>query len=113
MRLFAYGTLQLTEVQLATFGRELVGRPDSLPGYRATMLKITDPDVVAVSGSAEHPIVTPTDGPAASVAGTVFEITADELLAADAYEVEDYHRVEVRLASGVTAWVYLQPAPTL
>ena len=32
--LFTYGTLQLEEVQLATFGRVLEGRPDALVGYR-------------------------------------------------------------------------------
>ena len=27
--------------------------------------------------------------------------------AADAYEVDDYHRVSVKLASGLEAWVYI------
>ena len=31
-----------------------------------------------------------------------------ELAAADAYEVSDYKRVRVALASGLTAWVYVQ-----
>ena len=31
--LFSYGTLQQENVQLATFGRRLEGRPDRLPGY--------------------------------------------------------------------------------
>ncbi|HEY1969456.1 MAG TPA: gamma-glutamylcyclotransferase family protein [Pseudonocardia sp.] len=107
VRLFSYGTLRQREVQLANFGRELVGHPDSLPGYSSTLVEITDPEVVAVSGSAWHPIVAPSDDPAASVPGTVFEITAEELLAADEYEVDDYARVEVTMASGVRAWVYL------
>jgi len=29
------------------------------------------------------------------------------LVAADAYEVSDYQRVSVRLASGLDAWVYV------
>jgi len=41
------------------------------------------------------------------VEGTVFCITADELLAADDYEVDDYTRVLVPLRSGVRAWVYV------
>jgi gamma-glutamylcyclotransferase (GGCT)/AIG2-like uncharacterized protein YtfP len=106
-RLFSYGTLRQREVQLANFGRELVGHPDQLPGYTSTMVEITDPEVVAVSGSAWHPIVAPSADPAASVAGAVFEITSEELLAADEYEVDDYARIEVTLASGARAWVYL------
>jgi gamma-glutamylcyclotransferase (GGCT)/AIG2-like uncharacterized protein YtfP len=39
---------------------------------------------------------------------TVFEITAEELAAADRYEVADYKRVAAPLASGVTAWVYVK-----
>src|SRR5579871_1487612 len=31
--LFSYGTLQEKNVQIATFGRELTGRRDALPGY--------------------------------------------------------------------------------
>ena len=38
----------------------------------------------------------------------VFEITADELAAADAYEVADYKRVEIMLLSGKKAWVYIK-----
>jgi hypothetical protein len=34
-------------------------------------------------------------------------ITAAELQAPDAYEVEDYTRIEVPLRSGGTAWVYV------
>ncbi|MEI7933194.1 MAG: gamma-glutamylcyclotransferase family protein, partial [Alphaproteobacteria bacterium] len=42
------------------------------------------------------------------VPGTVFEITAEELAAADRYEVADYKRVSAKLASGLTAWVYVK-----
>jgi gamma-glutamylcyclotransferase (GGCT)/AIG2-like uncharacterized protein YtfP len=41
------------------------------------------------------------------VAGMVFEITAQELTAADRYEVSEYARVQVTLRSGVQAWVYV------
>ena len=42
------------------------------------------------------------------IAGTVFEITAQELVAADEYEVADYKRVSVPLKSGISAWVYVR-----
>jgi gamma-glutamylcyclotransferase (GGCT)/AIG2-like uncharacterized protein YtfP len=46
--------------------------------------------------------------PADEVAGSVFEITAEELAAADQYEVPDYERVAVELKSGAQAWVYVR-----
>ena len=104
--LFSYGTLQQEDVQLASFGRRLSGRADALVGWRQEMVEITDPDVLTKSGKALHPILIPgrTDD---SVAGTVFEITAEELTAADRYEVSDYKRVAASLKSGLTAWVYV------
>lgn len=68
--LFTYGTLQVREVQLARFGRLLQGRRDALPGYRTTELQITDPDVIAVSGTDRHLLVIPSDDPADSVEGS-------------------------------------------
>lgn len=108
IRLFSYGTLQLESVQLSCFGRRLDGTPDALPGYARTMVEITDPQVLAASGERFHPIVAPSDDPADEVQGTVFRISASELAAADRYEVSDYQRVQVRLKSGVEAWVYVE-----
>lgn len=105
--LFSYGTLQDPAVQRANFGRLLDGAPDALPGFRTDLVEITDPEVVAESGLTHHPIVRPSGDPADRVPGTVFRITPAELDAADAYEVDDYRRVRVRLASGETAWVYV------
>jgi hypothetical protein len=105
--LFSYGTLQQEGVQLASFGRRLEGRADALPGWKQEIVEITDPDVLRHSGKTHHPIVTP-GRKDDSVAGTVFEITAEELAAADCYEVADYKRVAAPLASGVTAWVYVK-----
>ncbi len=106
--LFSYGTLQQENVQRATFGRLLGGEPDVLPCYARTMVEITDPDVLATSGERFHPIVSHSGNPADGVAGTVFRITGAELLAADTYEVSDYRRISVRLASGLEAWVYVK-----
>jgi gamma-glutamylcyclotransferase (GGCT)/AIG2-like uncharacterized protein YtfP len=105
--LFSYGTLREPQVQLATFGRLLGGVPDAIVGYRLETLTIRDPAVIATSGSEHHPILVPSEDPDAAVEGTVFNITADELRAADDYEVDDYQRVEVPLRSGRRAWVYV------
>ncbi|MEX6665769.1 gamma-glutamylcyclotransferase family protein [Pseudomonas sp. W2-17] len=105
--LFSYGTLQDKAVQLANFGRELVGDADHMLGYSQSWVEITDAEVLAASGKTHHPIIAPSDVED-QVAGTVFQITEQELAAADAYEVADYKRVSVALASGLTAWVYIQ-----
>lgn len=105
--LFTYGTLRQSDVQRSTFGHELDGRPDAIIGYELDYVKITDPQVVAVSGSDRHPILRPSRAPGARVDGTVFAISKAELAAADGYEVDAYRRVSVPLRSGARAWVYV------
>ena len=105
--LFSYGTLRQPEVQRATFGREIDGRPDAIVGYNLDYVTITDPHVIATSGSDRHPILKPTDRADAAVEGMVFEISEADLAAADEYEVDDYRRITVPLRSGGDAWVYV------
>lgn len=105
--LFSYGTLQQPEVQRSTFGRELDGRRDAIVGYDLDYVTITDPHVVAVSGSDRHPILRPSEAHDACVPGTVFAISAAQLAAADEYEVDAYRRISVPLRSGARAWVYV------
>lgn len=107
--LFSYGTLQLPEVQRATYGRLLDGRPDELPGYRLEPLAITDPRVVRISGAAVHTIARRTGKEEDRIAGVVLRITPAELEATDAYEVDAYARVVTRLISGDHAHVYVGP----
>ncbi len=106
--LFSYGTLQQPEVQEALFGRALETREDALAGYATSWLEIRDAVVIAQSGSDRHPIVSRTSDPDAVVRGSVMRLTLPELERADHYEVDDYERVCVTLASGLEAWVYLQ-----
>ncbi len=105
--LFSYGTLQQESVQLSTFHRRLAGHPDELIGYEQSLVRIDDEAVVAASGRTHHPIVRHNGRPESRVAGTVFEISDDELAEADRYEVDAYRRVSAQLASGRTAWVYV------
>ena len=107
--LFSYGTLQLPEVQRATYGRLLEGRPDVLPGYALAPLAITDPEVVRISGASVHMIARRTGNDGERIAGVVFRITPAELEATDAYEVDAYARVLARLVSGEQAHVYVGP----
>jgi hypothetical protein len=105
--LFSYGTLRDPAVQRASFGRELAGRADAILGFRLDRVEITDPRVLELSGRTHHPILVATGNPSDTVAGAVLTLTDEDLLRADDYEVDDYHRVEAPLASGDTAWVYV------
>jgi hypothetical protein len=106
--LFSYGTLRDPAVQRTTFGRTLTGRVDSLPGYTQSMIAIEDSAVLATSGQSHHPIVHRSSDRNDCVAGIVFEITAEEMAAADRYEVAAYERISVTLTSGIAAWVYVR-----
>ena len=105
--LFSYGTLQLEQVQLATFGRTLEGSKDRLLGYRTEWREVGDPAVIKSSGICRHPIIAFTGWPWDVVRGTVYRVTTEELRHADAYETADYTRVPVTLVSGKAAWVYV------
>jgi hypothetical protein len=106
-RLFAYGTLQLDAVQLATFGRRLTGTPDALRGFELVALQIDDPAVVAISGKAEHTMARFSGRESDVIPGMVFAVTPAEIEHADRYEVAAVKRVRVVLASGAGAWVYV------
>lgn len=106
--LFSYGTLQQDDVQLAAFGRLLKGERDELPGFEPSLVKIEDPRVAAAFGRTHHANVTFNGRNDSRVSGTVFEITAAELTAADRYEqVAAYKRIAAVLASGKQAWLYV------
>jgi gamma-glutamylcyclotransferase (GGCT)/AIG2-like uncharacterized protein YtfP len=106
--LFSYGTLQRKSVQLANFGRELTGRQDALPGYVRGRTPITDPNEAAMIGDSHYDNVEPSANPEDAVTGTVFEVTEEELAAADKYEEPAaYRRSLVTLRSGARAWVYI------
>jgi len=107
VRLFSYGTLQLPEVQRATFGRLLEGETDMLVGFRLDPLPISDPHVITTSGRAVHTIARRTGTVEDRVSGVVFAVAAAELEACDRYEVDAYARVEVALESGARAFVYV------
>lgn len=98
--LFSYGTLQQKNVQVQTFGRELEGEKDILLGFNLSKIKIKDEAVIKTSGTNIHPILMVSENPTDVVHGTVFEITKDELLLADKYEVAEYMRISVSLQSG-------------
>jgi hypothetical protein len=98
-------------VRLQHHRRAASSEGDVLPGYALSPLPITDPGVIATSGTALHTIARETGDQLDEVPGIVFRITQSELAAADAYEVADCKRVTVRLGSGLDAFVYMDARP--
>lgn len=107
-KLFSYGTLQKEAVQLETFGRKLSGEPDTLVGYKLSMVEITDPKVLALSDQAFHPIIEFSGDNNDRVDGMLFEVTEQEILNADDYEVDDYQRIEVTFQSQNKGYIYVK-----
>jgi len=109
--LFTYGTLRLPDVQRALYGHVVEGRPDTLPGHVRETITLTDHAATGFTGATDYPILRRTGDPADKIDGIVYALTPDELRAADAYETNAYARVEVTLASGSRAFVYVRPEP--
>jgi hypothetical protein len=106
--LFSYGTLQQDRVQLATFGRLLDGQPDELLGFEPAMVPIAAARLAAFPGKTHHTNLVRCGKHDSRVSGAVFELSDDELAIADRYEqLDSYKRIAVTLASGRTAWVYV------
>lgn len=105
--LFSYGTLQDPRVQQTLFGRTFAAVSAALPGFRRGRVPVAPGDTLNAHLSFyEDAVYTGRAGDV--VAGTVLEVTADELIRADGYESPaGYARVEVALASGDRAWVYV------
>lgn len=93
---FVYGTLTHPWVRWLVMGRAGDSEPAKLPGFRKEEL-----DIKPVAGAVTE--------------GEVITVDADELRALDRYERLGvrYERVELKLQSGRTAWVYRLMDPLL
>lgn len=105
--LFSYGTLQKEQVQIETFGRILQGERDILIGYQLKMLEITDLEVLRKSNQKYHPILEFSGNTEDEVRGVLFEVSDEEILKADEYEVDDYKRIETVFKSGKKGFIYV------
>lgn len=95
--LFTYGTLREERIQTSIFSRKLKGERDHLAGFRILEEKVAGLyPTISFTGNEEH-----------RVPGEVFAISGTDLLRADVYEGDAYHRKKVALLSGTEAWVYL------
>lgn len=111
--LFSYGTLQLEKVQIENYGRILKGYNDLLRGYKIESLLITDKDVINKSGKEIHPVAIKSHNSEDIIEGKIFEITNEELMETDKYEVTDYERVLEEFESGKKAWIYVARQKTI
>ena len=96
--LFAYGTLNDTEVQQYVFQRVLKGEEDVLPCYRISPKRLYGRYLVL-----EHTGIA-TD----TIRGFVYAVAPPDLNKADVYEGPAYSRTSVLLTSGREAWVYVE-----
>ncbi|MCS3869031.1 gamma-glutamylcyclotransferase (GGCT)/AIG2-like uncharacterized protein YtfP [Chryseobacterium ginsenosidimutans] len=106
--LFSYGTLQKEQVQIETFGRLLQGEKNVLTGYKLEMLEITDPEVLRKSNQKYHPILVFSGNIEDEVEGILFNVSDEEILQADEYEVDDYKRIETTFKSGKSGFIYVR-----
>lgn len=103
-KLFSYGTLQSQSVQIETFGRILNGKQDVLDGFKIELIKITDPEIIEISGKEYHPALSRSKKD--SVHGMIFELSEEELEKCDKYE-KDYVRIRVKTRSEIDCFVYV------
>ena len=69
---------------------------------------MTDPEVITLSGSDEHPALVETGNAEDEVAGSALAVDEAELALADATKrLSRYRRTAVRLKSGRDAYVYV------
>ena len=105
--LFSYGTLQKDDVQLKIFGRLLKGSKDFLKGYKTSTIEITDESFLVKGEHKYQQTLVISENKNNTVAGTVLDVSTDDLLLADSYEPSNYKRIKAKLASGKVAWIYL------
>lgn len=106
--IFAYGTLQEKDIQLATFGRIVDSQNDALVGFEKTQVRIEDPTMAVELGRTHHANVEFVGNASSRVNGMALDVTDADLASVDAYEAPfSYKRVPATLASGKEAWVYV------
>lgn len=105
--LFSYGALQQAPLQLDTFGRVIRSEADILPGFTADYVEIHDARFSDRTGLTVYPHVRRTGDPRDKVVGRVLLLSAEELDAADEFEMSMFHRTRAMLSSHREAWVYL------
>jgi gamma-glutamylcyclotransferase (GGCT)/AIG2-like uncharacterized protein YtfP len=95
--LFTYGTLNESTIQEIVFTRILKGSKDRLAGYAISNEKI----------AGLYPTASKSSEQTKYIDGTLYAVSSDDILRADAYEGKAYKRIKITLESGTHAWMYL------
>ncbi len=95
--LFVYGTIKDRNEQQAVLGRQLIGRPGRLHGFRLKSLR---------EGRSVYPIIE--EGAGEVIEGLVMEVSGEDLKRLDVNEGESYRRGRVALESGDDCWAYMR-----
>ncbi|RED23750.1 gamma-glutamylcyclotransferase (GGCT)/AIG2-like uncharacterized protein YtfP [Flavobacterium cutihirudinis] len=101
--LFSYGTLRSKQIQMQIFNKVLSGTPDQILGYKLKSLQIEEE-----FGMADYVVAIPSENLTENIHGVAFEISNTDLLKVDQFESNSYKRVQVKLKSGRTAWIYTE-----
>jgi gamma-glutamylcyclotransferase (GGCT)/AIG2-like uncharacterized protein YtfP len=99
MKIFCYGTLQESNVQLDLIGRVVDGPITSIEGY-VVLRDYVDPE----DGIAYPRVVPMMNG---CVYGRVLDFTDAEVKVLNAYETEMYVLEDIQVASGETVKIYM------
>ena len=95
IKIFAYGSLRKTGVQIKLLGKQLDGTPDSILGWKA----IYD---VPLDGETYSRLVVERDG---IVFGSIIELTPEEIKIIDEYETP-YRRIPMKTKGGIEVETY-------
>ena len=98
-KLFCYGTLQESSVQLELIGRTAEGMLTSIEGF------IVLRDYVDIDDGIAYPRIV--KYPNGCVYGRILEFTDEEIVLLDEYETEMYRKEEIETKDGHIVWVYM------
>jgi gamma-glutamylcyclotransferase (GGCT)/AIG2-like uncharacterized protein YtfP len=98
-RIFCYGTLQESSVQLELIGRTAEGMLTSIEGF------IVLRDYVDIDDGIAYPRIV--KYPNGCVYGRILEFTDEEIVLLDEYETEMYRKEEIETKDGHVVWVYM------
>ncbi|RDI57467.1 gamma-glutamylcyclotransferase family protein [Flavobacterium glaciei] len=102
-QLFSYGTLQSKEIQIQVFNKLLSGTEDKLLGY-----KLKDFQIEEEFGMEDYFVAVPSENASDVINGIAFSVTNEDLIKADQFESNSYKRIQIKLQSGLTAWIYIE-----
>ncbi|MFV8333324.1 gamma-glutamylcyclotransferase family protein [Flavobacterium sp. GSP14] len=88
---------------MQVFNKLLSGTEDRLTGY-----KLKDLQIEEEFGMEDYFVAMPSENPSDAVHGIAFTVSSEDLIKADQFESNAYKRIQIKLQSGTTAWIYIE-----